>query len=254
MTEVAEHYDRHLGPVYSWMAGDFEAAVAAAREELRAVGVPAWPGSVVIDLGCGPGAHAVALGRDGGTVWAVDSCDLPLDELRQRAGGADIRPVQGDIREFRRYGPEGAAAVLCMGDTLTHLPTAEAVDSLLRDAAGVLEPGGLFVATFRDYSGGAPAGPARFIPVRSDRDRILTCCIEYQPETVEVTDLIHEWRDTRWEFRASSYRKVRLAPLAVAGRLEAEGLAVRIEAGARGMVRVVGRRAESGDSPDSTPS
>lgn len=116
-----------------------------------------------------------------------------------------------------------------MSDTLTHLPTTVAVDQLLSDAAGVLRQGGLFVATVSDYTGGAPAGPARFIPVRADRDRIRTCCIEYGAETVEVTDLINEWQGERWEFRARSYRKVRLAPQAVVARLEAEGLTVRAE-------------------------
>jgi hypothetical protein len=31
MASVREHYDRHLGPIYGWMVGDFELAKDAAR-------------------------------------------------------------------------------------------------------------------------------------------------------------------------------------------------------------------------------
>jgi hypothetical protein len=39
VTTVSEHYDRHLGPVYSWMHGDLQAALARGGAELRALGI-----------------------------------------------------------------------------------------------------------------------------------------------------------------------------------------------------------------------
>ncbi|MBI2841334.1 MAG: hypothetical protein HYX75_23710 [Acidobacteria bacterium] len=36
MTTVAQHYDLHLGPIYSWMLGNFDLALEGARTELRA--------------------------------------------------------------------------------------------------------------------------------------------------------------------------------------------------------------------------
>jgi hypothetical protein len=38
-----------------------------------------------------------------------------------------------------------------MGDTLTHLPDQSCVESLFASVAASLNPGGLFVTTFRDY-------------------------------------------------------------------------------------------------------
>jgi SAM-dependent methyltransferase len=242
MATVAEHYDGHLGPVYGWMLGDFEAAVEAAGEELRALGLAFGPGTRAVDLGCGPGPHAIALGRAGAEVHAIDGCAALLDELRERSRGLDVRAIHGDIARFRD-GFEGRAdLVSCMGDTLTHLDSEEAVSALLRGAAETLREGGAFVTTFRDYTGPAPVGPGRFIPVKADADRILTCCIEYGESTVTVTDLLHERRGASWEFRASSYTKLRIAPSFVEGLLRERGLIVRRERGARGMVAIVGRR------------
>ncbi len=81
-SSVLAHYDEHLGPIYGWMIGDFDQAIAAARAELRAVGIaPGGVGSAV-DLGAGLGAHAVALAEAGYAVTAIDTCAPLLDELR----------------------------------------------------------------------------------------------------------------------------------------------------------------------------
>jgi hypothetical protein len=58
MSAVAAHYDRHLGPVYSWMLGGPEAVFARAKAELQAFEVKRGEGSVAIDLGAGFGSHA----------------------------------------------------------------------------------------------------------------------------------------------------------------------------------------------------
>ncbi|MFT3776606.1 MAG: class I SAM-dependent methyltransferase [Minicystis sp.] len=201
------------------------------------------PGGSRWILGCGPGAHAMALGRAGVEVHAIDGCLSLLEELRGRRSGANIHVVHADLIRFREHFHGEADAVLCLGDTLTHLSSEDAVAGLLRDCAAVLRAGGVFVTTFRDYTGPGPVGPARFIPVRSDADRILTCCIEYEEKTVTVTDLIHERRGTSWDFRASSYTKLRLDPAWVVQILGEAGLSARRDAGPRGMVRITGKRA-----------
>jgi hypothetical protein len=43
-------------------------------------------------------------------------------------------------------------------------------------------------------------------------DRIMTCFLEYEPETVLVHDLIHLCEGAEWTLKKSSYRKLRLAP------------------------------------------
>lgn len=50
MDAVRAHYDDLLGPIYAWMVGDMGAAIAAAREDLRAAGIAARGGGAAVDL------------------------------------------------------------------------------------------------------------------------------------------------------------------------------------------------------------
>lgn len=116
--------------------------------------------------------------------------------------------VIAGIVDLTRHAPADCTTVTCMGDTLTHLPDAGSVRSMLRDAHFVLAPGGRFVATWRPLD--APLqGVARFTPVRSDADRVFTCFLEWGDGHVLVHDLVHE-RDKAgaWAFHASVYPKL----------------------------------------------
>jgi hypothetical protein len=168
-----------------------------------------------------------------------------LEELKSRAGSLPIRAVNANLNAFRELLEGPADAILCMGDTLTHLPDTAAVDSLLADAAASLKDGGIFAATFRDYVTAPLQSDARFILVRSDGERILTCFLEYADRIVTVHDLLHERDGAQWRLRVSSYPKLRLAPAYVAGALSARGLRVQRQAAQGGMVRIVARKSAS---------
>lgn len=58
----------------------------------------------VLDLGCGPGAHAIAFARLGHRVTGVDTSSRLLDRARSaaRAGGVEVEWVEADMREFER--------------------------------------------------------------------------------------------------------------------------------------------------------
>ena len=238
MATVAEHYSTHLAPVYAWMAGGVDAAIARGEAEIAAVLPDLSVGSSAVDLGAGFGMHAVPLGRRGCAVLAVDSSSLLLDQLVRQAAGLPVTGVLDELLSFRRHMDSGADAILCMGDTLTHLPDTASVLQLFALTAESLRPGGRFIATFRDYTSSL-VGPARFIPVRGDADRIMTCFLEYAPDSIDVHDLIHERTGSNWQLRVSVYRKLRLAPAWVSAALAERGFSVRIEPGLAGMIRVV---------------
>jgi hypothetical protein len=51
MSAVAAHYEKHLGPVYTWMIGDLDAAFARGRTELDEIGLEPSANGTAIDLG-----------------------------------------------------------------------------------------------------------------------------------------------------------------------------------------------------------
>jgi SAM-dependent methyltransferase len=238
MTSVTEHYAQHLAPIYLWMAGGAEAALQAGAAEIEQLNLRLEEGASVVDLGAGFGMHAIALARKGAQVIAVDTSAELLGSLQRLAGSLPVQAVEADLLAFQSHITRAPAAILCMGDTITHLADRGDVASLIERARAALPPGGVFVLSFRDYS--VPlVDDQRFIPVRSDTDRILTCFLEYEPEGVVVHDILHERTAQGWQTRVSHYRKLRLSPNALIASLESNGFSVRREAGMRGMVRLV---------------
>jgi SAM-dependent methyltransferase len=240
MPSIAEHYESHLAPIYVWMTGGLEAAISRGRSEIEAVCPRASQAEWAVDLGAGFGMHALPLADIGYSVLALDSSSTLLDVMKSRVTASAIIAVQDNLLSFKKYLPAKAALFVCMGDTLTHLLDRNTVDRLFADVAEMLSPGGMFVVTFRDYS--IPLiGSERFIPVRCDSNRILTCFLEYESEAVMVHDIIHERLGSEWRQRVSAYRKLRLSPDWVVSTLEAKGFQVKRESGLAGMVRLVAK-------------
>jgi SAM-dependent methyltransferase len=232
MASVFSHYETHLAPIYSWMAGGIEHAlslgVADVSEFLDAPGY-------AVDLGAGFGMHSIPLARAGFQVLAIDTSAYLLEELLRHSIDLPVRMVQANLRDFAQYVSAPADLILCMGDTLTHLQSMDEIEQLLCTVAASLRAGGRFVATFRDYRQ-LPLAEQRFIPVRSDSRRIHTCFLEETPERVVVHDIIHERGPDGWSMRVSSYEKLRVSAVALSRAAEAAGLRCRTAAGPRGML------------------
>ncbi|NAZ74042.1 methyltransferase domain-containing protein [Kineococcus sp. T13] len=81
------------------------AAALLAREEAERSAPRGAPHGSALDLGCGSGAHAVALAERGWRVTAVDAVGVAVARARARAlaHGVDVRVVQADVT---RMGPE----------------------------------------------------------------------------------------------------------------------------------------------------
>jgi SAM-dependent methyltransferase len=237
MQNSETHYKTHLGPIYSWMLGDMGAAFSRGAAEIDALPLP--DGGVAIDLGAGLGLHSLPLAKRGFAVVALDNCETLLDELRAHAQSLPIDTRYADLLQFPSFVTGQVQVIVCMGDTLTHLPTVSAVESLLSSAAAALSRGGVFAATFRDYATRTLQAEQRFILVRADEERILTCFLEYQDAYVMVHDVLTERDLGRWRQKVSSYPKLRLAPEWVAARLTANGLSVTRDAMSNGMVRMI---------------
>src|SRR5258708_32397250 len=88
---VVDHYEKHLGPIYTWMVGDVDAAISRSDAELDALALPSTTGGTAVDLGAGFGMHAIPLARRGFSVVAIDSYEPLLKELVSRKRSEERR-------------------------------------------------------------------------------------------------------------------------------------------------------------------
>ncbi|MCE9594092.1 MAG: class I SAM-dependent methyltransferase [Planctomycetes bacterium] len=242
MSDAAEHYRSLLASVYAWSVGGFDAALERQRESLRAANVGRGDGRSALDLGAGFGATAIALAELGWDVTAVDTSEALLCELESRRGKLPIRVERRDLVEFVAVSEKRFDLVLCLGDTLTHLASFELVDELFRALSAGLAPGGTLRLAFRDYVARTPEELERFILVRGDERRVLTCFLEPRGDRIVVHDLLHEFDGFAWRMQVSAYPKLRLAPDRVVAQLAAHGFALETRAVERGMTTLVARR------------
>jgi SAM-dependent methyltransferase len=232
MASVFTHYETHLAPIYSWMAGGIDHALSlGAADVAEFLAAPGY----AVDLGAGFGMHSIPLARAGFQVLAIDASAYLLEELRRYSADPPVRTAQADLRDFAQHVSGRADLILCMGDTLTHLQSMDEIEQLLRDVAASLRPGGRFVATYRDYRQ-LPLAEQRFIPVRSDSRRIHTCFLEEMPERVVVHDIIHERGPDGWSMKVGCYEKLRVSAIDLSRAAEAAGLRCRTAPGPRGML------------------
>ncbi|MCX6955828.1 MAG: class I SAM-dependent methyltransferase [Verrucomicrobia bacterium] len=247
MATAKDHYDSHLAPIYTWMRGGAAGPRRQFAEFLRDRGLlPSRPEATALDLGAGSGFQTLPLAEAGYTVTALDFSEILLAELAHDAAAAGvthrIRPILGDMRELSRHGPSPAPElIVCLGDTLTHLTSTAHVTRLISDATAALARGGHLVLGYRDYSL-ARHGADRFIPVRSEADRIFTCFLEYGQTHLTVHDIVHVRDGAGWNMKVSVFEKIRLDPAFLRDRLRAAGLTLVHDEVTAGTHTVIARK------------
>jgi SAM-dependent methyltransferase len=239
MAGVKEHYDKHLSNFYSWMAGDFELLQESQGNFFAQHNILPGSTAAAIDLGAGHGAQSTALAKLGFHVTAIDFSAQLLAELGRNSRSLPVETVEDDIRNVSKYSYLKPELIVCMGDTLTHLESADEVERLVNDCAAMLQPGGRLVLSFRDYTRELK-GNDRFIPVKNDGNRILTVFLEYFPGKVSVTDLLFERSGQSWEQKVSTYDKLRLDASEVSKLMVKAGLKVEFNEPVNRMICMVG--------------
>jgi SAM-dependent methyltransferase len=252
MSTVNEHYERLLSKHYSWMFGaSFEEKVNEQKSFLSRTlaSLKNQPETALaVDLGCGPGFQTIALAQLGfSPVIAIDTSAELLEELRSHVNTLPVQVKKADLRDLPQFASSGQATVIvCMGDTLTHLPGKNDVSALFRAVFDALHPDGMFVITYRDMTMELH-GTERFIPVRSDDATIMTCFLEFEnSESVVVHDLVHSRGDAGWSLNKSSYRKLRLGIDWLCNELGKAGLNVVSQDTAGRLLAVVAVKPQGG--------
>jgi len=138
---IDEEFWRKFGPL---MFGDEQFSEAAGQVPGLLERIDLEEGAV-LDLGCGPGRHALPLARAGLDVTAIDTSEMLLDELRRRAAdeGLSLDIRREDMREFSR--PNAFDAVLVMWTTFGYFEREADHDRVLTRIVESLKPGGVMV-------------------------------------------------------------------------------------------------------------
>jgi SAM-dependent methyltransferase len=241
LTDTKNHYENHLSRYYTWMLGNFSERLSQVSRFFSEHDIAPGPCKTAIDLGAGSGLQTIPLSRAGFNVIAVDFSRSLLDEIAKEKHNGEIRIVEDDILHFISGCKEQAAVIVCMGDTITHLPSVKDVSSMIKDCARLLHKGGKLVISYRDLSGELN-GESRFIPVQSDSERIFTCFLEYSPAYVTVHDIVHERTNGKWEQKVSSYKKLRIPHSSLVNRLKEEGFRIEYTNSENGLKTIIGVR------------
>jgi len=111
----------------------------------RAVALSGVSGGNALDLGCGPGRHAVPLARRGFRVTAVDLSAFHLARARERAAaaGVSIEFVTEDMRAFVRAAAFHLA--LSLFTSFGYFASRDEDLAVLRNVHASLRPGGVLV-------------------------------------------------------------------------------------------------------------
>ena len=155
MTDIIQAFYNNMAPQYDRLFSDWQAASneqALILEKLFAErGFDKT--ARVLDCACGIGTQAIGLAALGFDVTASDVSDAELAEAAARAGknGVKIRFEHADFRSLSDVFAERFDIVISMDNALPHMLTVRDLESAVKSIVGRLKPGGIFVASIRDY-------------------------------------------------------------------------------------------------------
>jgi glycine/sarcosine N-methyltransferase len=107
----------------------------------------------ILDCACGIGTQALGLGKLGFTVAGCDVSPRAVAraqvEARQR--GLDLHLSVADMLDLSSVKSGNFDAVICMDNALPHLESDEQILQAVKQIRAKLRPGGLLMASIRDY-------------------------------------------------------------------------------------------------------
>jgi len=144
----------------------------------------------ILDCACGIGTQAIGLAALGYCVTASDISDAELAQAAERAARnhVTIRFEHADFRALSEVFAERFDIVIAMDNALPHMLSADALESAARSMTDRIAPGGLFVASIRDY------------------DAILGEKPPYSPPYIHKTDKGQRVSFQTWDWDGDHYK------------------------------------------------
>ncbi len=110
-------------------------------------------GASVLDCACGIGTQAIGLAELGYLVTASDISFAELSEAEKRARrrSVQLRFEHADFRALSETFSEQFDIVIAMDNALPHMLSKGALETAVASVTGRVKPGGMIVASIRDY-------------------------------------------------------------------------------------------------------
>lgn len=225
---VRAFYDQ-FADNYHLIFADWQASVIRQADILdRLIQDELGPGPhAIFDCACGIGTQAIGLARLGHRVHATDLSPAAVARAEREAGAAGVSLTFGvaDMRQLAEGVPSTFDVVLACDNALPHLLTEDDVRLAAASIARKLRPGGLFLASTRDYDQLIQTRPPSELPRVFDGpagQRITFQVWEWSPDGARYT--VHQFllrpngQDWRTDHFATEYRALLRGELTAALR------------------------------------
>lgn len=144
----------------------------------------------ILDCACGIGTQAIGLAALGYGVTASDISDNEIAEAKLRAENnhVQIRFEHADFCALSETFSNFFDIVICMDNALPHMLSGPALESAITSITNQLSPGGMFVASIRDY------------------DALLTDKPPYSPPYIHQTPEGKRVSFQTWDWKGNHYK------------------------------------------------
>ena len=107
----------------------------------------------LLDCACGIGTQAIGLALLGYNITASDISSGELEEAKNRAAKnhVEVRFEQADFCSLASTFSEPFDIIIAMDNALPHMLSSAALENAVMSIANQIAPGGIFVASIRDY-------------------------------------------------------------------------------------------------------
>ncbi len=186
----------------------------------------------VLDAACGTGMHAVELARRGYPAAGADLSTGMVERARQNAAaaGVEVRFRAAPFGQLARAfaGELPFDALLCLGNSLPHVPGVEALGEALADFHACLRPGGGLLIQNRNFDA-VLAGRERWMEPQAHQEAggewVFLRFYDFEPDGMITFNIITLRREPGqgWRQRVTGTRLLPLPQAQLVRALEAAG-------------------------------